>query len=129
LVAEAKQIELITTAGADAHIVISIQTDDHERTRIKISGQQLQALIDATSQCSRSVASPVPVTTGLLVVNAREVRLIEDRIRETASLLLDSGAGLRCLVPLTTEIAERLLAASRAAARLLRSHEEARTIN
>jgi hypothetical protein len=130
-VAEATNVELIDGASDDSYLIVSVQIPDREPTKIRIGHEHIKHLTNALPHHQTSYRTEVPVSTpaGYVIIGAEAIDLAVDSMREQVAVILDSGSELKCLLPLTIDMAERLVELGREASQLLRGFAEARTIN
>jgi hypothetical protein len=130
-VAEATNVELVDGASDNSYLIVSVQIPDREPTKIRIGHEHIKHLTDALPHHQTSYRTEVsaPTPAGYVIIGAESIDLAVDSMREQAALVLDSGSKLKCLLPLTIEMAERLVELGREASQLLRGFADARTIN
>ena len=130
-VAEATNVEIVDGASDHSYLIVSVQTPDQELTKIRIGHEHVRHLTDALPRprASCRIEASAPAPAGYVVIGAEALDLAVDAMREQAALVLDSGSELKCLLPLTIDMAERLAELGREASRLLRCFAETKTIN
>lgn len=130
-VTEATDVELIDGASDDSYLLVSVQISDRELTKIRIGHEHIKHLTDALPHHPTSYRTEVsaPTPAGYVIIGAEAIDLAVDSMREQVAVVLDSGSELKCLLPLTIDMAERLVELGREASQLLRGFADARTIN
>ena len=130
-IAEATNVELIGGTGDDSYLIVSVRIPNQEPTQIRIGHEYIRQLADVLprQQSSSKNKTSAPAPAGYVVIGAETIDLNVDPMREQAALVLDHGSGLKCLLPLTIDLADRLAEVGREASRLLRCFAEPKIIN
>jgi len=130
-VAEATKVELIDGTGDDPYLIVSVRIHDQEPTQIRIGHEHIRHLADVLPrhQNSHRNKASAPAPAGYVVIGAKTIDLNVDPMGEQAALVLDHGNGLKCLLPLTIDLADQLAEVGREASGLLRCFAGPRIIN
>jgi hypothetical protein len=131
-VTEAIQIEIIDETGRESHVLLDIQSNDGERARVRVRREHMIRVVSAFTDnvlLHPRPISPIENPSACVVIAATNVDLVIDNMRETAMLALDPGNGLKCMVPLSADLAERLAAVGRLASRYLQSLSRMRAVH
>jgi len=131
-VTDAINIELVDEASEESHVLLDILSDDGGQARIRVRREQMHRLASAFSdraQLRPSSTSSFKAPSAYVLIAATSADLLIDSTRETAALTLDPGNGLKCMVPLSAELAHHLAAIGRAATRYLQSLSRVKVVH
>ena len=131
-VAEAVRVEIVKDTCDEPYVLLDIQSEAGEPTRIRISREHIRHMANAFP--AHAWSHPVQTNSGsvpsaCVVIAARNVDILIDDMLGTAALALDPGSGLKLLVPLSGDLAERLAEIGRSASRYLRSLSRVRVLH